>query len=897
MAIPRVENLKEACEMRIKHWFYSIPLRLRSLLRRSQVERELDEEFQYHLERQTQEYIAKGMTAEEARYAALRAMGGIEQRKEECRDMRRVSFIDDLLRDLRYGLRALRKNPGFAIGAILTLALGIGANTAIFSVINAVLLRPLPFREPDRLVHIWQTHPALGPTQTTYLDYVDWRKAAKSFQGMSAYTFQATNQVPLLGEGEPEQIQATMVAHDLLSIVGVKMLQGRSFAADDEERAQRVVLISERLWRRKFGADPGVIGRAIQLGPSANTVIGVVPDREAFPSWADVWMPLSYLEPMLRETRRFRPLEVVARLKDGVSVEDAHSEISTIASNIGRTYPETNQKLGASVVPLLDKITGKARPTLLVVWMAVGLVLLVACANMAHLLLARTISRRRELAIRLSLGAAPGHILRLLLIESASIVAIGGLLGAVLASFLMPTLQSLAAHAIPRVGEAGFDTAVLSFTLAAIVITTLVIALPSYWEMRRANLSLVTRQGDAHLFSQRSGRLGPMLMASEVALAFVAFAAALLLVRSFSMLTAVPAGFKGEKVLAVDLSLSHYGSGSWERARQTFETKLAPEIAKLPGVQAVATANMAPMSLDQAEISRYTTRFAVPGAQFEPGAFPVVQVRWVSEDYFKALDIPLLSGRSLRPTDLDKPRNLINETLARRFFAGQNPIGKQLLLNADTPQPQPVEIVGVVGDVRDLGLDIEAQPAIYSINTSPRFSLLVRSSTDPISLAAGVREIVHRADPEATIARVSTVAQIVNLSLSRHRFALWLMVGFACLAAALSVIGIYGVTAFAVGRRAREFAIRAALGARPAGLALLVLREGIVVSLAGMGAGLVLIWATSRLIRSVLFTVSPGDPAAMAGAGLLIIALCALSLSIPARRASSADPAATLKEG
>jgi predicted permease len=881
--------------MGIRHWFYTTPLRLRSLLRRNRVERELDEEFQYHLERQVGEYIAQGMTPEEARYAALRAIGGIEQRKEECRDMRRVSFIEDLLRDLSYGLGALRRNPGFAVVAVLTLALGIGANTAIFSVINAVLLRPLPFSQPDRLVHIWQTHPALGPTQTTYLDYSDWRKAARSFQGIAAYTFQATNQVQLLGEGEPEQIQATMVSHDLLSIIGVKMLQGRGFTADDEEKAQRVVLISERLWRRRFSADPGVIGRAIRLGPIANTVIGVVPDREAFPSWADVWMPLSYLEPMLRETRRFRPLEVVARLKDGVSVEEAHSEISTIAANIGRTYPETNRKLGASVVPLLDKITGRARPTLLVVWMTVGLVLLVACANMAHLFLARTISRRRELAIRLSVGATPGDILRLLLIESALIVAIGGLLGALLASFLMPTLQSLAAHAIPRVSEAGFDTAVLSFTLAAIVITTLVIALPSYLEMRRMSLSLVTKQGDVHLFSQRGGRLGPMLMASEVALAFVAFAAALLLVRSFSMLTAVPAGFKGENVLAVDLSLSHYGSGSWEKARQTFETKLAPEIAKLPGVQAVATANMSPMSLDQAEISRYTTRVGIPGAQFE-GAFPVVQVRWVSEDYFNALDIPLISGRSLRQTDLDKPRHLINETLARRFFAGQNPIGKQLLLNADTQQPQPVEIVGVVGDVRDLGLDIEAQPAIYSINTSPRFSLLVRSSTSPTSLAAGIRDIVHRADPEATIARVSTVEQVVNASLSRHRFARWLMVGFASLAATLSVIGIYGVTSFAVGRRAREFAVRAALGARPADLALLVLKEGIVVSLAGMGTGLALIWATSGLIRSVLFTVSPGDPAALAGAGFLIIALCALSMSIPARRASSADPASTLKE-
>ncbi len=517
---------------------------LRALFRRSEVERELDDELRVHIEQQTEQNIRLGMNPEEARSAARKTFGGVEQAKERSRDARGVLWVEVLWQDLRYGLRVLRKNPGFTAATVLTLALGIGANTATFSVINAVLLRPLPFWQPDRLVHIWQTHPTLGPTQTTYLDYIDWRNTTKSFQGIAAYTFQAANRVPLTGEGEPEQIQATMVSHNLLSLVGIKMLQGRNFTADDEQQAARVVLISERLWRRKFSADSSVIGRAIRLGPTASTVIGVVTDKQAFPSWADIWMPLSLLEPMLRETRRFRPLEVIARLKDGVSVEEAHTELSTIALNIGRAYPETTHNLGASVVSLLDKTTSKTRPALFVVWMAV-----------------------------------------------------------------------------------------------------------------------------------------------------------------------------------------------------------------------------------------------------------------------------------------------------------------------------------------------------------------VRSASDPVSLAAGVSEIVRRADPEAPITRVRTVEQLVNTTLSRYRFALWLMIGFASLAAALSVVGIYGVIAFAVGRRAREFAVRAAIGARPADLGLLVLREGIVVSLVGLAVGLGLIWASSRLIRSVLFIVSPGDPAALAGAGLLIIALCVLSMLIPARRASSADPALTLKEG
>jgi predicted permease len=781
--------------------------------------------------------------------------------------------------------------------AILTLTLGIGANTAIFSVVNAALLRRLPFQQPDRLAQLWQTHPALGSTQTTYPDYIEWRNTAKSFQGIAAYTFQATNRVPLLGEGEPEQIQATMASHNLLSVVGVRVLIGRDFIAADEEQSANVGLISERLWRRKFGADPGVIGRAIRLGPSAITVIGVVPNKQAFPSWADLWIPISMLEPMLRETRRFRPLEVIARLKDGVAIEQAQSELSTIALNIGRAHPETNQILGASVVSLMDKITGKARPTLLVVWMAGGLVLLVACANVAHLLLARTMSRRREIAIRLSIGATTKSIFRLLTIESALIVAAGGVAGAFLARLLLPMLLLLAKGAIPRVNEAGIDGAALFYTLAAVLITTLLVIFPSYLEVRKANLSQAMRQGDTPVFSQRRWRLGPMLMASEVGLAFVAVATALLLVRSFSGLTSVPAGFNEKNILSIELSLSSYGPGSWERTAQIFETKLAPEIARLPGVQAVATTNLAPMNLDQAEISRYSTRFGISGARFEPGSYPVAQLRWISEEYFKVMSIPLISGQLLRQTDRDKSRYLINETLAKHFFAGQDPVGKQLVTNADTQKPQTVEIAGVVGDVHDLGLDLEVQPTLYVIDTSPRFTLLVRSSGDPLNLVASVRDMVRHADPDAPITGVGTVEQLVNASIARYRFALWLMDGFAGLAAALSIVGIYGVISFAVRRRTQEFAIRAAVGARPADLGLLIFKEWIAIALVGMAGGLGMIWVTSKLVRGVLFHVTPGDPSALAVAGLLIIGLCALSMLIPAKRASAADPASTLKVG
>lgn len=796
--------------------------------------------------------------------------------------------------DIRYIVRSLMSRPVFTLAAIITVALGIGANSAVFSVVNAVLVRSLPYRQPDRLAHIWQTHPTLGSTQTTYLDFVDWRNTTSSFEEMAAYTFDAMNRVTLTADAEPEQVQATMVSHNLFSLMGIQPLLGRGFEPADEEKAERIVLISERLWQRRYGADRNVIGRTIQIAPLSFVIIGVIPDAQRFPVWADMWMPLSLLEPMLQHSRRFRPLEVVARLQSGITFTQAQADMTAIASNISQSNPDTNRDIGAQVVPLHEKITGQARPGLLIVWVAAGIVLLIACANVAHLFLVRTISRRKELAIRLAVGATAGRIVRLLVTENAVVVFLGGLIGTGLAGLLLPMLRTFS-FTLPRVDQAGLQPVVWLYTLAAAAVVTIIISIPSFLEVRRSDLNQVIKQGNLHLFSNRGSRLGSILMGSEVALGFMTLAIALLLVRSFASLLDINPGFNGKNVLAVTVSFSTKGRG-WGPIAQIFETKLQPEIASLPGVQAVAGANTAPMSLQRSQISRFSTRFSIPGADFAADSYPIAQVRWISQDYFRVLDIPLLQGALLEQSDREKPRYLINDTLAKRFFPDQDPVGKQLLLNAGEAQPRPVEIVGVVGDVRDLGLDLEVQPTMYAIAAPPELTLLVSSSdVNSPTLATRIKEVIRGSDANASIAGFRTVEQAVSQSLERPRVALRLMVGFAILTAVLLVVGVYGVIAYMVSRSTHDFGIRTALGAAPSQLVWLVLRKGLIVSLIGLGVGLGLSWFSSRLIASMLFRISPTDPFTLAGAGVLLIALCALSMLLPARRAALTDPAITLK--
>ena len=786
--------------------------------------------------------------------------------------------------------RALTKRPSLTLAALFTIALGIGANSAIFTVVRAVLLRPLPFRQPDRLVYVWQTHPSLGHLPVTYPDYLDWR-AARSFDGLEAYTSQAVNKGTLLGEGQPLQLQVAMTSQKLFPMMGVGFCAGRGFSAEEEREKQHVAVISESLWRRRFGASPTLIGRAIRIDTVEFMVVGVVRQREAFPVWADLWMPLSLLPPPLQQTRRFHPLEVVGRLRDGVTVAQAQSEMSAIGANLARQYPATDRNMGAHVVPMLSEMTSSIRPALLIVWMAVGLVLLVACANVAHLLLARTMSRQRELAIRAALGASSFDLLRLLSAECVALVVCGGALGAAVGGLLVSVLKNMAASYIPRMGDAGFDAGVALYTFAAMFVCAGTVALPSLWRVARTDLGQTMKQSDAQLFSGRAGRLGSMMMAAEIALAFVVFAGAILLTRSFASLRHVDPGFRTSDVLAMNLTMT--GPDGWASAQHILNDRA---LRAIPGVTSVAVANMAPLTLDRTELSRFSSRFGIVGRAFSPGSYPVAQLRWVSPDYFSTLGIPLLHGRLLTERDHNQPNWLINETLARKFFPGENAVDRKLLLNVDTPNVYAVEIAGVVGNARDLSLDLDPQPTAYLIDATPNMSLLIQSAGDPMVLAPAIARVIRQTTPEAPITLLEPLDHLADLSMARYRFVFLLMAGFAALSGILSAIGIYGVIAYAVGRRMREFGVRTAVGATPLRLLRLVLSEGLVVTMAGVVAGgLFFALIAARLFRPILFHVQSFDMLSLEASALTVVLIALVAMSVPARRASRADPCASLK--
>jgi putative ABC transport system permease protein len=795
-----------------------------------------------------------------------------------------------LVADLRQAFRSLRRRPAFALGAILTIALGVGANTSVYQVIYAVLLRPLPFHEPQRLMQIWESTPVLPQLQASVPDFEDWSSQAHSFVQMAAYTFQAINHITLVGHGEPEVVQATSVTADLFPTMGILPVLGRTFTSADDHVMRPVALISEKLWRRKFGADPAVVGRAIRLETLSFTVIGVVPSQQAFPVWADVWMPFAWVEQELRTTRKYHPLEVIARLRPGVSEGDADREMRALAARLAAEHHETNGTVSAYVIPLARQITGDVRPALLLVWAAVGLVLLMACANLAHMLLARMLDRRQEMAIRASLGAGRGRLVRLVFTESLLLAAAGGGCGALLAMAANGVLKRMAAGRVPRLEDLGAGGQASLFVPILSLLCGILFTLPACAQALRAE----SRPATGRSMSKPRSPLGSVLIAAEVAMAFIVLMGAALLVRSFAGLLSEDPGFRAKGVLAVEVPLpsSRY---TGEKTAQFLNSQLLPAVRALPGVEAVAAVNCAPMTLGPTEHTRYASRFGIEGRAFEAGRYPVAQLRWVTPDYFRVLQIPLKGGRWLTEVDRDQPRYMINETLARRFFPNADPTAHRLVMGVMDPHPELIDIAGVVADVRDMGLDEAVPPVLYVIGNSPYMTLLIRTAGEPVQLAAAVRQAVHRADPEVAVMRTAPVEKYVGDSLARRRFALTLLAAFAGLAALLTAAGIYGLLAYSVSGRAREFGIRAALGATPASLLRLVLRQGAAVTVPGLAVGLAISLAGARLVKGMLYRLSPMDPVSLAAVAAVLAVITVLSVWLPARRAAAVDPGAALR--
>ena len=777
----------------------------------------------------------------------------------------------------------------FSAAAILTVALGVGANTALFGVIYSVLLRPLPFRDPGKLVQIWESHPALPQLQVTVPDFRDWRNQARSFEQIAAYTLSAMNTSTLLGQGEPAVVHATMASSELFPAMGIQPSAGRAFNEAEERSKQQVALISENLWRRKFAADPGIVGRQIRLETQSFRVLGIVPQRQAFPEWADLWMPLSLIEPDLQNRRKFHPLEVIARLKPGVSAEQAQSEIQGIARQLAQAHPETNATIGAYVIPLADEMTQTVRPSLLLAWAAVGLVLLIACANLAHLFLARMIERRQEMAIREALGARPRHLARQYLSESLLVAAIGGAAGMAVAAWASQLARKLAGSQVPRLDWTAFEGPVWLFAIGITLIAGVLFGLPACWQVMRPRTGLAA---GGRSITRAQSRLSAVLMAGEVAMALLVLSGAALLTRNFAALLGEDPGFQARQVWAIpNLPLR----SDWVKSANFLTAQLGPALRSVPGVVDVAAVNSAPMSLGATEHSRFATRFGLEGRTFDRGSYPVAQNRWITPEYFRTLGIPLKSGRWLSEDDRGKPRILVNETLARRFFPHQEAVGKRIVLGVMDPKQEFDEIVGVVGDVRDLGLDQEVEPTLYGIATGPVMTLLVKMAAGSNQSARDLREAIYRVDPEIPVTTIQPLEQNLADSLAKRRFALILLAVFGAMAAFLTAGGIYGLLTQSVNARVREFGVRAAVGAAPGELVSMILREAIALTLPGLMIGALLSLSFARVMKSLVYQLSPADPLSIASAGLLLVLLTFFSAWLPARRAAAVDPAIALR--
>jgi predicted permease len=785
---------------------------------------------------------------------------------------------------MRFAARSLLRRPTFAAAAILTMALGIGANVAVFSVIYGVLLQPLPFRDPGRLVQIWETHPAFPQLQVTVPDFHDWQAQTQSFEQIGAHTLAAMDQMTLLGAGEPEAVHGTHATYDLFSTMGMQPIFGRAFTADEDRRHARVTVISERLWRRKFGSDSNIVGRQIRLEPFSFTVIGVVSAQQSFPQWADLWIPFSLLEDQLQTLRKYHPLEVIARLKPDVSAARAQQEMQALAQRLAEKYPDTNGRESAEVIPLATEVTGDVRPSLLLVWAAVGLVLLIACANVAHLLLARIMERRDELAIRAALGASARHLIAHILSESLLLAGLGGAAGLVVSFWTSRLLRTLAQDQIPRMEGIGFPMPVWLFALAISLLCAMLFGLPACGRLLRDR-----RAAGRSVIRSRS-RFMRALMTAEVALAFVTLVAASLLFRSFAGLLAQNPGFDARGVVAVDVSLPRAPN----QPAPVFRAQVLPALRALPGVEQVAAANTAPMSLLPTEHSRWATRFGIEGRTFASGQYPVAQIRFVTPEYFGLLGIPLKRGRRLDGSDEGKPRCVINETLARTFFPGKDPVGRHLILGVMDARQGAVEIAGVVGDVREFNLDEEPAPTFYTVDGGSG-TVLLKTGRDAGPLDREIRQAIHAINGDSVIRPARNLRQNVDDALARRRFALTLMTVFAGLAALLTVAGLYSLLAYSVSTRLREFGLRAAVGAMPRELVSMILREAFLLAIPGLIAGLALSLALSRFMKSLIYALSPADPISLTAAAVLLFVLASLSAWLPARRAAAVDPAAALR--
>src|SRR6185503_16650649 len=877
-----------------------IRARLRALFKRTTADRELSEEIQFHIELETEKNVRLGMPPAEARRAALAHFGGVLRVREDHRDVRRLKWIEDFVTDARFAVRSLRRSPALAGAAIVTLALGIGANVAIFSAVNAVVLQPLPFPDQDRLMVITEENPekhwhlqVAAPA-----NLLDWRAGVSDFADVSGHV-DGVGHATLTGRGDPQLLMSGYVTGNFFSTLGQRAALGRVFDFEDTwtHGKHHVAVLSDRGWRSHFGADPSIVGKSIVIDGQSVEVVGVTQPGFAFPTDnVDVWQSIEWDKTKTGDIgfRRAHYMRAVARLKPGVTQEHANAQLQAVVARLKHDYPATNKVMGAAMMPMHDFLVGDTRLPLLVLLTSVGFLLLIACANVGNLLLVQAAARSRESALRLALGAGRARLVRQAMAESVVLSAVGGLCGLGGGWAGTRAFVRLQPANMLRVREFGLDGPVLGYVVAITLVSAMVFGIaPALWTRHRNPADSLKEGGRVAVTGGRARRWGDLLVMSEVALALLMSVGAGLLVRSFMAIRDVDPGFDTHGVLAaaVQLNAKYDTAPKIDGFMRSFEQRLHA----IPTVTAAALSSNVPFNG-----TSYTTDFIVAG--WPDGKYGTeIGNRTVTPTYFATMKVPLLRGRVFGPEDRvgSTPVLLINQALASQYFAGQDPVGQRLAFaKAMTKDTRWYTIIGVVGSEHVDALDVTPRIECFHAEAqepSPYMVALLRTSGDPTSLVPSVRATLRDLDPNLTLLEVKTMDAMRSASLARARFLTTLLVAFAVIGVVLSVVGVYGVLAHTSRNRTREMGIRVALGAQASQVRWLVVRQGLRLAVGGLFVGLVIALFATRVMTKLLFHVAPNDPGTLVGVIVLLAATSAVSAWIPASAASRADPVVALR--
>jgi predicted permease len=873
----------------LRSWLW----RFAGLFHQNPRDREIDEELESHLQLHVDENLRAGMTPEEARRHALLALGGVQQTKEGYRDRRGLPMLEAILQDVRFGLRMLRKNSVFTAVAVLTLALGIGANTAIFSVVDAALLRSLPFPHEDRLVWAWGNFGTVTDGAVSPPDFVDYRTQVGSFDHFSAFHDQLAN---LTADGNAQQIEGAIVSAGFFETLGAKPLLGRTFSfADEQVTRPQTAVLSYGFWESRFGGNTAVIGKTVTVEGGPATIIGIMPsDFDYYPLRVEAWFPISFLSPTMQQ-RPSSFLRVIGMLKPGVTLTQAQSNLDAIASRLGEEYPSTNKGLHLRLEPMRNAIVGSARNPLLVLSGAVALILLIACANVANLFLSRNTARQKEIVVRTALGATQRRIVTQLLTESVMLGLMGGIVGLVLAAAAMDTLRSLAPADVPFLDTMRLNGAVLAFAAILSFVTGIAFGIAPAMFARGNLLGEVLREGGRSSQAKGGLRLQNVLVVSEVVLSTTLLIGAGLLLNSLWRMIRVRPGFDSTNVLTSHLLLPTK-TYSEENKRTVFFHELIERLGASPMVQAAGAISSLPLG-GQYNSDYFTT---APSPPQIPQASNIAEARLITGDYFQAMQIPLLQGRAF--TDQDQPNSrlvvIVNEPFIRRYIPDGNAIGKHLLVYQGAPGFLDREIIGIVGGTSDIGLQ-SAPPAIMyaSYSQSPNFSMniTVRGAGDPGALSSAIRSAVASIDPDVSLSAFQTMGEIAYRSVAWTRFNALLLAAFGGVALTLAAAGIYGLISYTVAQRTHEIGIRLALGAERNRMLRFVLLRGMKWVVVGLALGIALAATLTQVLVGQLYGVKASDPVTFAAVIVILGLVALLACYIPARRALCIDPAVALR--